>query len=28
MGVDREGDAHHLAIPAWYLKTIGRPALV
>lgn len=28
MGVDGEGDAHHLAIPAWYLKTIGRPALV
>ena len=28
MGVDREGDAHHLAIPAWYLKAIGRSALV
>lgn len=28
MGVDGEGDAHHLAIPAWYLKAIGRPALI
>lgn len=28
MCVDGEGDGHHLAIPAWYLKAIGRPALV
>ena len=28
MCVDRKGDAHHLAIPAGDLKTIGRPALV
>lgn len=28
MGVNGEGDAHHLAIPARDLKAIGRPALV
>lgn len=28
MGVDRKGDANHLAIPARDLKAIGSPALV
>ena len=28
MGVDGEGDAHHLAVPAWNLKAIGCPTLV
>ena len=28
MGVDGEGDAHYLAVPARDLKAIGWPALV
>ena len=28
MGVDGEGDAHHLTVPARDLKAIGRPALI
>ena len=28
MGVDGEGDANNLAVPAWDLKAIGRSALV
>jgi hypothetical protein len=28
MGVDGDGDAHNLIVPAWDLKVIGCPALV